>query len=84
MQAIAGDRAEGATKIIGVDINDRKSEKGKVFGMTDFINPKNSGKSVSELIKEATRGLGADYCIECTGVPSLLNEATEATKVVRV
>ncbi|XP_031102772.1 8-hydroxygeraniol oxidoreductase-like [Ipomoea triloba] len=78
---VAGARDQGAAKIIGIDINDFKREKGKAFGMTDFINPKNSEKTVSELVKDVTEGLGADYGFECTGVASLLNEAIDATKV---
>lgn len=73
---------QGASRIIGVDINDKKREKGEAFGMTEFINPKKSDKSISELIKDATGGLGVDYCYECTGVPALLNEAIDASKVV--
>ncbi|GJW57302.1 alcohol dehydrogenase-like 1 protein [Tanacetum coccineum] len=38
---IKGAQMQGASKIIRVDINDKKSAKGKVFGMTDFINPQN-------------------------------------------
>ncbi|XP_019183782.1 PREDICTED: alcohol dehydrogenase-like 1 [Ipomoea nil] len=78
---IAGAKEQGATKIIGIDINDFKREKGEAFGMTDFINPKNSDKKISELVKDVTEGLGADYAFECTGVPALLNEAIDATKV---
>nr|GMD44245.1 alcohol dehydrogenase class-3-like isoform X2 [Ipomoea batatas] len=78
---IAGAKEQGATKIIGIDINDFKREKGEAFGMTDFINPKNSDKTISELVKDVTEGLGADYAFECTGVPALLNQAIDATKV---
>ncbi|KAL8262699.1 hypothetical protein R6Q59_024048 [Mikania micrantha] len=79
---IKGAQLQGASTIIGVDINDKKAAIGEVFGMTDFINPKNHpDKSVSELVKEATNGLGVDYSFECTGVESLLNEALEASKI---
>ncbi|CAK9140387.1 unnamed protein product [Ilex paraguariensis] len=78
---VEGARMQGAAKIIGVDINDRKREKGEAFGMTDFIYAKGSDKSISDLINEATGGLGVDYCFECTGVPSLLDEAIASTKV---
>ncbi|KAM7480716.1 hypothetical protein LguiB_005299 [Lonicera macranthoides] len=78
---VSGAKVQGASKIIAVDINDMKREKGESFGMTDFLNPKESGKSASELIKEATGGLGVDYCFECTGVPAMLNEAIDASKV---
>ncbi|CAI9093495.1 OLC1v1029004C1 [Oldenlandia corymbosa var. corymbosa] len=78
---VEGARVQGASRIIGVDINDLKEEKGKAFGMTEFINPKKSDKSISELIKDVTGGLGVDFCFECTGVPALLNEAIDASKV---
>ncbi|KAL2544850.1 Alcohol dehydrogenase-like 3 [Forsythia ovata] len=74
-------RMQGASKIIGIDINDLKRKKGEAFGMTEFINPKESDKPVSELIKDVTGGLGVDYYYECTGVPALLNEAIEGSKV---
>lgn len=78
--AVEAARIQGAIKIIGVDINARKEEKAKAFGMTDFINPEGSEKSISELIKEKTGGQGVDFCIECSGVTSLINEALMATK----
>ncbi|XP_028763337.1 alcohol dehydrogenase class-P-like isoform X2 [Neltuma alba] len=82
--AISGAKMMGATKIIGIDINEKKREKGEAFGMTDFINPKDhSDKPSSQLVKDLTGGLGVDYAIECTGVASLLTQALESTKVGR-
>ncbi|EXB36446.1 hypothetical protein L484_010013 [Morus notabilis] len=50
--------------------------------MTDFINHVDeSDKSVSQLIKDLTGGVGVDYCFECTGVPNFTKEALEATKL---
>ena len=73
----------GATKIIGIDINEKKKEKGEAFGMTHFINPKDhSHKSSSQLVKDLTSGLGVDCSFECTGVASMLTQALESTKVV--
>ncbi|KAJ4720931.1 Alcohol dehydrogenase-like [Melia azedarach] len=80
--AISGARIQGADKIIGIDKNPFKKDKGEAFGMTDFINPEESkDKSASELVKEITGGTGVDYSFECSGVPSLLSEALEATKL---
>ncbi|XP_071701982.1 alcohol dehydrogenase 2-like [Rutidosis leptorrhynchoides] len=80
--AIKGSLMQGASKIIGVDVNENKAAKGKAFGMTDFINPNDHpNQSVSDLVKKITNGLGVDYCFECTGVPSLLNEALESSKI---
>ncbi|XP_024024566.1 alcohol dehydrogenase-like 7 isoform X1 [Morus notabilis] len=70
-----GARLCGATRIIGVDVNPDKFEVGKKFGVTDFVNGANSGdKSVSQVINEMTGG-GADYCFECVGRASLVQEA---------
>ncbi|MFX9847871.1 zinc-binding dehydrogenase, partial [Acinetobacter baumannii] len=79
--AVKGAQTQGAAKIIGIDVNDLKQEIARNFGVTEFINPKGSDKPVSALVKDATEGLGVDYFIECTGVPNLLNEAIEGSKV---
>ncbi|CAK8540419.1 unnamed protein product [Lathyrus sativus] len=79
--AISGAKMMGASKIIGVDKNEMKREKGEVFGLTNFINPSDSEKSASELAKEVNGGIGVDYSFECTGVPSLLNVSIDATKL---
>jgi Zn-dependent alcohol dehydrogenase len=82
LQVIEGARIQGAAKIIGIDKNERKKMKGKAFGMTDFINLDESGKSISELVKEVTGEMGVDYCFECTGIAPFINEALLATKMV--
>lgn len=70
-----GSRLCGATRIIGVDVNPDKFEVGKKFGVTDFVNgAKCVDKSVSQVINEMTGG-GADYCFECVGRASLVQEA---------
>ncbi|KAK7404283.1 hypothetical protein VNO78_05054 [Psophocarpus tetragonolobus] len=78
---VIGAKMQGATKIIGIDINEKKKEKGRVFGITDFINPGDSDKPISELVKELSDGMGVDYSFECTGVSTLLSESLEATKM---
>nr|XP_009783649.1 PREDICTED: alcohol dehydrogenase-like isoform X2 [Nicotiana sylvestris] len=79
---VEGAKQKEAAKIIGIDIHEMKSEKAKKFGVTDFINIKISEKSISELVKEATGGLGVDYFFECTNVPDLMiNEAIQSTRM---
>ncbi|XVF06835.1 hypothetical protein REPUB_Repub06bG0085200 [Reevesia pubescens] len=79
--AIKGAKSQGASKVIGIDKNPRKEAKGRAFGMTDFINPNESDKSIAELVKDLTGGMGVDYSFECTGVPPLINQAIEASKL---
>ncbi|GAB4861274.1 hypothetical protein Ancab_036434 [Ancistrocladus abbreviatus] len=75
-----GARLRGASKIIGVDINPAKFEIGKKFGITDFINPTTCGENrVSQVIKELTDG-GADYCFDCVGSVTLMEEAFEGSR----
>ncbi|KAG8378034.1 hypothetical protein BUALT_Bualt08G0096200 [Buddleja alternifolia] len=70
-----GARLCGAKRIIGIDVNPEKFEIGKAFGITDFVDSRSSGdKRVSEIINEMTGG-GADYCFECVGKASLVEEA---------
>ncbi|CAO2817570.1 unnamed protein product [Amaranthus hypochondriacus] len=70
-----GARLCGAARIIGVDVNPDKFEIGKKFGVTEFVNPKdNATKPISQVINEMTDG-GADYCFECVGMNTLVEEA---------
>lgn len=66
LAAIMGCQAAGAKKIIAVDINPEKFEKAKVFGATDFVNPKDHNKPISEVLSEMTNG-GVDFSMECVG-----------------
>ncbi|XP_058786346.1 alcohol dehydrogenase-like 2 [Vicia villosa] len=73
-------KQRGASKIIGVDLNEDKFEIGKPFGITDFVNPSScKDKPVSEVIKDMTNG-GADYCFECIGLASLMTEAFNSSR----
>ncbi|CAK9313222.1 unnamed protein product [Citrullus colocynthis] len=70
-----GARICGASRIIGIDINPDKFEAAKKFGVTEFVNSRSLGdKSLSQIITEMTDG-GADYCFECVGMASLVQEA---------
>ncbi|KAM3342461.1 alcohol dehydrogenase-like 1 [Capsicum galapagoense] len=54
--------------------------KWKKFGLTDFVDPTTCGeKSTSQVIKEMSDG-GADYCFECIGLTSLMQEAFASSR----
>lgn len=55
-----GCKAAGATRIIGVDINPDKFDKGKEFGATELVNPKDHSKPIQEVLVEMTSG-GVDF-----------------------
>ncbi|XP_049451331.1 alcohol dehydrogenase 1 isoform X6 [Epinephelus fuscoguttatus] len=77
LAAVMGCKAAGAKRIIAVDINPEKSEKAKVLGATDFVNPKDHSKPISEVLSEMTDG-GVDYSLECVGNVGLMRSALES------
>ncbi len=74
LNVIQGARMVGANKIVGVDINNERIDIAKKFGMTDFINPKET--DVMEAIMDITNG-GADYSFECIGNVNTMRQALE-------
>jgi S-(hydroxymethyl)glutathione dehydrogenase / alcohol dehydrogenase len=75
LNVLQGAKMAGADKIIGVDINDSKKEWGEKFGMTHFVNPKNTKDVVAQIV-ELTDG-GADYSFDCTGNTDVMRQALE-------
>ena len=75
LNVIQGARMVGANKIIGIDINERKVELAKEFGMTDFINPEKT-ENIVEAIADLSNG-GADYSFECIGNVETMRQALE-------
>ena len=75
LNVIQGARMVGATRIIGVDLNDSRKEIATEFGMTDFINPNNVENVVDSII-DMTGG-GVDYSFECIGNVEVMRQALE-------
>ncbi len=76
LNVIQGLRLAGADQIVGVDINDGKSQMARRFGMTDFVNPNDvQGDLVAHLV-ELTGG-GADYSFDATGNVNVMRTALE-------
>ena len=77
LNVIQGARMVGADKIIGVDLNPKKAELAKKFGMTHFVNPDEVGRDkVVEAIVDLTGG-GADFSFECIGNTTTMRQALE-------
>lgn len=66
LAAAEGARIAGASRIIGIDLNSKRFEEAKKFGITEFVNPKDHKKPIQEVIVELTGG-GVDRSVECTG-----------------
>ncbi|GAV61473.1 LOW QUALITY PROTEIN: ADH_zinc_N domain-containing protein/ADH_N domain-containing protein [Cephalotus follicularis] len=81
-QAAEGARIAGAARIIGVDLNPKRFNEAKKFGVTEFVNPKDHDKPVHEVIAEMTGG-GVDRSVECTGSVIAMNSAFECVHDVR-
>ena len=75
LNVIQGAKMIGANKIIGIDINEKKVDLAKQFGMTDFLNPKTE-PNIVEAIIDLTDG-GADYSFECIGNVDTMRQALE-------
>lgn len=71
--AIMGAKIAGCSRIIAVDVFPKKLELAKELGATHAIN----GKEVADVVEEirSITGGGANYSIETTGVPDLVNAA---------
>ena len=75
LNVIQGAKMAGADMIVGVDINNDKKEWGEKFGMTHFVNPRETKDVVAALV-ELTDG-GADYSFDCTGNTDVMRQALE-------
>ncbi len=71
--AIAGARLAGATRIIAVDIDDRKLASAREFGATDTVNARQA--DVVAAIQSLTDGNGADVVIDAVGTPETWKQA---------
>lgn len=71
--AIVGARLAGATKIIAVDLDDRKLATATELGATHNVNGRES--DVVSAIQELTDGNGADVVIDAVGRPETWKQA---------
>ncbi|KAF8392117.1 hypothetical protein HHK36_022459 [Tetracentron sinense] len=71
-----GAKAAGASRIIGIDIDSKKFDTAKNFGVTEFVNPKDHDKPIQQVIVDLTDG-GVDYSFECIGNVTVMRAALE-------
>ncbi|SEI63324.1 S-(hydroxymethyl)glutathione dehydrogenase / alcohol dehydrogenase [Allopseudospirillum japonicum] len=76
LSAIIGATMAGASRIIGVDVNESKFELAKKLGATDCINPRDYDQPIQDVIVELTEG-GVDYSFECIGNVDVMRSALE-------
>lgn len=71
-------KAAGASRVIAVDINDKRLEVAKRLGATDVLNSK--ACDVPKAIRELTDGRGADLALEVVGATETINTAIESVR----
>ncbi|RIK15021.1 MAG: S-(hydroxymethyl)mycothiol dehydrogenase [Acidobacteria bacterium] len=71
--AIAGASLAGATKVIAVDVDERKLDGARRFGATHVVN--SSGVDAVEAIQQLTGGVGADVVVDAVGRPETYRQA---------
>ncbi len=77
LSVIQGAVLAKASRIIAVDVNEKKFEFAKQMGATDCVNPKkHEPMTVQQLIVEMTDG-GVDYSFECVGSVDVMRSALE-------
>ncbi len=72
LNVVQGARMAGADRIIGVDLNPKREALARKFGMTHFVDGKDSVQKIIDL----TDG-GADYSFECIGNVEVMRQALE-------
>jgi S-(hydroxymethyl)glutathione dehydrogenase/alcohol dehydrogenase len=72
-----GCKERGASRIIGVDINEAKFDMAPNFGVTEFVNPKKHSIPIQQVLVDMTDG-GLDHTFECIGNVDCMRSALEA------
>ncbi|XP_030169249.1 alcohol dehydrogenase 1-like [Lynx canadensis] len=74
---VMGCKASGASRIIGVDINEEKFPRARALGVTDCLNPRNLKKPVQQVVMEMTR-VGVDFAFEAIGLSDTMIAAWDS------
>ncbi len=75
LNVVQGAKLAGAGMVIGVDTNPEREGWGRQFGMTHFVNAKETEDVVAAIV-EMTGG-GVDYSFECIGNTEVMRQALE-------
>src|SRR5438309_2375999 len=76
--AVAGCRLQGAERIICVDMSEQRLELARGQGATDTWV---GSPEVVERVLSETRGFGADYTFEATGLVGVMRQAVESARM---
>jgi S-(hydroxymethyl)glutathione dehydrogenase/alcohol dehydrogenase len=76
--AVAGCRLQGAERIICVDLSEDRLELARGQGATDTWV---GGADTVQRVLDETRGFGADYTFEATGLVAVMRQAVESARM---
>ena len=76
--AVAGCRLQGAERIVCVDLSEVRLELARGQGATDTLV---GGPNTVQAILDMTRGFGADYTFEATGIVAVMRQAVESARM---
>jgi len=71
-------RQRGAGRIIAMSRKDARQKLARDFGATDIVTER--GEAGTALIKEITKGIGADSVLECVGTQESMMQAIQSAR----
>lgn len=77
LSAVMAARVAGCTTIIGVDVRPARLSLASELGATDVVDA--DSDDPVEAVRGLTGGVGADFSIDATGIPSVLQQAVYCT-----
>jgi putative phosphonate catabolism associated alcohol dehydrogenase len=80
LYACAFSKQLGAKKIIAIDIYNDRLSLAKEFGADYVINAKQEN-NIMKKIEKITKGIGADYVIEVTGSPKVIDQGIKFLRI---
>jgi Zn-dependent alcohol dehydrogenase len=75
VNVIQGAAIAGASRIVAVDVVDKKLEWAKQFGATDVMNVRGIAESSEEVRALVGNGMGVDVAFEAIGSPDVIRQA---------
>ena len=81
ISAVMAAKIAGCSKIIAVDVVPERLKLCKEVGATDVVNAKETS-DVCQAIRDLTGGRGANYSVECSGIPSQTLNAVNCLDVL--
>uniref|UniRef100_A0A914HX06 Uncharacterized protein n=1 Tax=Globodera rostochiensis TaxID=31243 RepID=A0A914HX06_GLORO len=80
LAVVMGARDMGAKNIVAIDVNPDRLKLARVFGATEFVNPKELNESLQQFLSKKFNG-GLDYAFEATGNSEAMTQAFECSKM---